>query len=157
MSLAAAAAPNPGHLKFELTAKGIRLDDAARAQADTICTLAPQGDLERGLDLVLSEDVWVTAPVDEGGSIASPFVLSGEGNHFLLARDGTPMDVRLVPQPQFYAQTTSTRPADVAASATVYGSFIAINPAAACGYSLRGVPCRFCRIGTPVAPRTPSR
>jgi hypothetical protein len=146
----AAAGPNPGYLKLELSAKGVRLDAATRAHPDVLRVPRPEVDAQQGVELILPEDVWVSAPVDEAASADSPFLLSGHGEHFTLQRNGTAVEVRLVPQPNFYRlTTTSGRPMQQVG--TTYGGFIAINPGFACGFSLRGMPCRFCRNGTGVA------
>jgi hypothetical protein len=52
-------------------------------------------------------------------------------------------DVRVVPPPRFLAKATRSgiRMRDVAA---VYGSYVAIHPAAACSMSVRGAPCAPC-------------
>ncbi len=148
MSLTAAPGPNPGYLKLELALQGVRVaDDAAAAIAPG--PEAHNGDLPRAVELVLPHDVWVSAPVN-AASESSPFLLSGRGDDCNLRRNGTPMDVRVVPQPQFYHLSTS-RGTPMWKVGRVYGGFIAINPASACGYSLRGAPCRFCRSGSGIA------
>ncbi len=148
MSLTAASDPNPGYLKLELALQGVRVADEASA------ALAPgpelyNGDLPRAVELVLPHDVWVSAPVN-AGSEPSPFLLSGRGDECNVQRDGAPLDVRVVPQPQFYNLST-TGGTPMWKVGRVYGGFIAINPASACGYSLRGAPCRFCRSGSGIA------
>jgi len=138
---------NPGYLKLELAMNGVRLDGPAHAD------LPPAewfGDAERDIELVLPDDVWVAAPVREVAAAESPFVLSGQGDHATLRRNGSQVAVRLVPQPSFYGEhTVAGRP--MWQVGMVHGNFIAINPASACSYSLRGVPCRFCRSGSGVA------
>lgn len=137
--------PNPGELKLELVMKGMRLDDAVRAQSGALIA-QPTEDIVRGIELVLPEDVWVSAPIDT----ESPYLLSGAGEHFTLQRNGSRTDVRLVPQPSFYGRVTS-RGTPMWRVGAVYGGFIAIHPAGACSYSLRGAPCRFCRNGSGIA------
>ena len=137
---------NPGYLKLELSLSGVRLDEAARAHTDVV---QPRiGDAaERFVELILPEDLWVSVAVDEGAAVDSQFVLSGAGDRFTLQRNGDQMDVRVAPQPHFYQHRTG-RGRPMAEVGRVYGGFIAINPASACGYSLRGAPCRFCRSGS---------
>jgi hypothetical protein len=152
MSAPTSLGANPGYLKLELSVKGVRLDDGLRSLFD-----ARQlgNELANSVELVLPENVCVSAPIADTSDPAlspapPPFVLSESGDRFILQRNGSQVDVKLIPQPRFYAQTTS-RGTPMWRIGTVYGSFIAINPAGACGYSLRGVPCRFCRSGTGVA------
>lgn len=143
MSVAETVSPNPGHLKLELGLKGVRLDAAVRAEHAS-------ADPGRGLELLLPEDVWVNVPIDEQAATDSPFLLSGAGDRCTLQRNGDRVPVHLVPPPHFYRLTTKAG-TPMARVGEVYGSCIAINPAAACGFSLRGAPCRFCRSGTGVA------
>ena len=148
MSTLSAPSVNPGYLKLELSVAGVRLDDALRAQADV--ARAAGSDWANGIELVLPEDVWVSAPIaDAGGDAASPFLLSGDGEHCTLRRNSSQVDVRLITPPTFYSRNTSNG-TPMGRIGTVYGSFIAINPAGACSFSLRGAPCRFCRSGTGV-------
>jgi len=103
-----------------------------------------------GIDLLLPEDVWVQAPVDERLTASSPFTLAAEGGGFQLRRDGrlppaaAPLEVRVLAPPNFYRRKTS-RGTPMDQIATVHGNFIAIDPGAACGFGSRGTPCAFCQ------------
>ena len=138
---------NPGHLKLELTARGMRLDQGVGAQADP--EHAADGESCQSIELLLPDGVSVNAPIAQGIESDSPYVLSGHGDHFTLQTNGTSVDVRVIPEPDFYRQMT-TRGLLMRRVGQVYGSFIAINPGFACGYGLRGAPCRFCRNGSGV-------
>jgi hypothetical protein len=140
---------NPGFLKLELCASGVRLDEGARARAAELCTPRLADDVAGGLDLILPDDVWVSVPVDEAGSTGSPFLLSESNDQLSLQRNGTRIDVRLVARPAFYERRTS-QGTPMWRVGRAYGSCIAVNPAAACGYSLRGAPCALCRGRTHV-------
>ncbi len=98
----------------------------------------------------------MSAPIDESVTPSSPFLLSGDGEHWSLQRDGSQVDARLVPQPHFYQRRTR-RGTPMWKLATVHGSFISVQPEAACGYSLQGSPCSFCRFGGADAPCEPER
>ena len=95
---------NPGHLKVELAARGIRLDQVLRAQTDL--RRAADDESPQGVELVLPDGVCVNAPVGEGSDI--PYLLSGTENHVRLQRNGTSVEVRMVPEPRFYGDTTSS-------------------------------------------------
>ena len=138
---------NPGHLKVELAARGMRLNETVRAHATV--ARAADDEVPRGVEMVLPDGVCVNAPVGEGTGDDSPYVLSDEGGHFTLQKNGASVDVRLVPEPHYYGRTTASG-LPMSRVGHVYGSFIAVNPAFACGYSLRGAPCRFCRTGSGV-------
>ena len=138
---------NPGHLKLELAAKGMRLDAGARLQVDS--QYAEDDESSRSIELVLPDGLSVSAPIAQDLDSDSPFVLSGYGDHFTLQTNGTAVEVRVIPEPDFYRRMT-THGLLMRRVGQVYGSFIAINPSFACGYGLRGAPCRFCRNGSGV-------
>ncbi len=135
---------HPAHWKPELAARGVRLDaSAARLGA---------GDTARPLELALLDDVRVGVPIDE----RSPFVLLADSaRHFLVRRDpggaeSARVEVRPIPRPGFYERRTS-RGTPMARIATVRGSHLLVNPSSACGFSVRGTPCRFCVEGARVS------
>jgi hypothetical protein len=127
--------------------RGVRLDDAAREHADELCAPRRVGDGIHGIELVLPDDVWVSAPIDDAPGPDTPFLVSGSGDEFVLRRDDAPVDARLVPPPTFYQRAT-TGGTPMWQVGTAYGSCIVVNSAAACGYSLHGGPCAFCLDGT---------
>ena len=137
---------NPGFLKLELSARGMRLDSSARARSGFDRVPAGARSVVRGIELVLPHDVWVSVPLEDDDAGASPFLLAGAGEQFTLRHAGPDVEVRVVAPPRFYERTTKPgRP--MWQVGAVYGNFIAVHPAASCSYSLRGVPCRFCRSG----------
>ena len=149
MSTPAAPKSNPGYLKLELALKGVRLDGPGTVYSELVRD-GQDGDVPRAIEAVLPDDVWVNVPIDEGSEPSSPFLLSGGGEEFSLRRNGRSVDIRLIPQPRFYAKVTS-RGTPMWRVGTVHGGCIAINPGSACGYSLRGTPCRFCRSGSGIS------
>jgi solute carrier family 13 (sodium-dependent dicarboxylate transporter), member 2/3/5 len=144
------ALTNPGYLKLELAARGVRLDESARANPDVRRPSPIEGGADCGVEIVLPDEVWVSAAVDAGGNGDSPFLLSGRGDQGVLRCNGSALAVRVVPSPRFYRLTTSSG-LPMHTVGTTYGGCIAINPTFACGYALRGAPCRFCRTGSGVA------
>jgi hypothetical protein len=150
MNAAAVPRPNPGHLKLELSVRGMRLAESACAHADVQRALRFSAEMDGRVELVLPEDVWVNVSIDERVAADSPFLLSSNGEQLTLQREDNCVDVRVAVPPNFCDLTTSSgRP--MLEVGTTYGNFIALNPASACGFSLRGVPCGFCRSGTPAA------
>jgi hypothetical protein len=135
---------HPAHLKPELAVRGVRLDPSVHH-------LRPP-DAVGPLELVLPDDVWVDVPVDDRHALSSPFLLLADGGRSLLVRrdaDGTEtlrLEVRAVPPARFYGRRTS-RGTPMARVATVRGSHLLVHPGAACGFSVRGAPCRFCVEG----------
>jgi hypothetical protein len=147
MTAAASSAPNPGYLKLELAVKGVRLDETARLYASGLRASPAAAERPYDIEIVLPQDVCVNVAIAEETSGDSPFLLSGQDDHFILQRNGDRVDVRLVSPPSFY-QLHTGRGRPMWQVGTVYGGFIAINAAAACGFSLSGAPCRFCRSGS---------
>jgi len=143
---------HPAYLKLELAARGLVLDPSVRVHSIPLRPTTGADAVARSLDLVLPDDVWVSAPIEDRATAGSPFRLLVDGQRFLLARcdpDGTEtlrIEVRAVPQPRFYERHT-TRGTPMWRVAAVHGSHLVINPAGACGFGLRGTPCRFCVEG----------
>ena len=135
---------HPAHLKLELAVRGARLDPSVR--------LARNGEPLRSVDLVLPDDVWVDVPVEERQAAGSPFVLVADGaRHFLVRHDAAGAEtarvaVRAVPRPRFYDRRTS-RGTPMWRVGTVAGTHLLVTPTTACGFSVRGAPCRFCVEG----------
>lgn len=144
--------PNPALLKFDLAIRGARLGPGVREHPD-IERLGPGHDyVARSLELVLPEDVWVSVPIGDRFTAASPYELRADGDVFVVDGNGARCEVRIVPPPRFYGETTrSGVPMWKVGSA--YGGYIAINPAAGCDFVPRGLACRFCDLST----RAPER
>ena len=146
---------HPAFLKLELAARGVVLDPSVRVHATSLRPTTGADAVARSLDLVLPDEVWVSAPVEERATAGSPFRLLADGERFFLARhdpDGAEtvrIEVRAVPQPRFYERRTA-RGTPMWRVAAVHGSHLVINPAGACGFGLRGSPCRFCVEGARV-------
>ena len=141
------ASDNPGYLKLELTTRGMHIDETVRAQA---APLRATDDASPGtIELALPEGVSVNVPVAPSVAGDSPYLLSAHGDHFTLQKNGSSVDVHLVPEPHFYRNRVSSG-LPMHQVGRVYGSFIAVNPSFACGFGLRGAPCRFCRTGSGV-------
>ena len=136
----------PVLMKLQAATRGIHVGLDLRDRIDALGSPQTRADGSRAIEVVLPGDIWVSAAVDSGG--ASSPLLSGSLDDSRLECDGDGMGVRVV-LPRFYQQLTSTkRPMwQVLAS---FGSFLAVNPSAACSFGIRGAPCRFCRAGTPV-------
>ncbi len=108
----------------------------------------------REIDLLLPEDVWVQAPIDERWTASSPFTLANEGGRFRLRRGAnSPLDVRVLAPPDFYRKRTA-QGAPMGRIAEVHGNFVAIDPTAGCGFGTPGLPCQFCRGIGNAAPST---
>lgn len=138
-----------GALKLRLARHGVSLDASVRTTGLTRGG-ALREYVTRSLDLVLPGNVWVSAPVDDRGTGASPFTLVGERGRFQLeyrdAAGAERLAVRALPQPRFYERRT-TRGTPMWRVATLHGNHLLVAPGGACGFSVRGTPCRFCLEG----------
>ena len=86
--------PNPGLLKFDLAIRGARLGRGVQDHPE-ITQLAEQGDyVARTLELVLPEDVWVSVPIGDRFTAASPYELSAAGNVFVVDGNAQRCEVR---------------------------------------------------------------
>lgn len=133
-------------MKLQAAARGIRVDDGLRDRIAALSSPQTRADGSRAIEILLPGQVWVTAAVDDGAP--SSLLLSGSLDAARLECDGDAMQVE-VALPRFYQQVTrAQRPMWQVVSA--FGSFLAVNPSAACSFGVRGAPCRFCRAGTPV-------
>jgi hypothetical protein len=146
---------NPGHLKLDLAAQGLRLSPSARAQEDLARALSPAMGACRGVELFLPGDLWASAPVRRDDSPGAPYTLVVEGDHHLLVRGpAEPVEVRIVPTPAFYgAQTTQGTP--MWRISRVHGGCLVIRPGSSCGFALWGGPCAFCAAGVHPGADTP--
>lgn len=142
---------NPGHLKIDLALRGARLDPSARESVEALRTLPEPDGLPNGIEMVLPDDVWASVSINGPHDASSPYVLTERDRSFVLEGDHARVEVRLVPQPDFYRSTTA-QGTPMWKVAKVYGGSLAINPAAACGYSVRGAACAFCAGGAAIPP-----
>ena len=137
----------PGRLKLDLVLRGIRIDQSV-PQHMNLLRPASHDARARTVELVLPQETWVTAPVDDTGE--APYRLAAEGSRFVVHHDeegaSETFEVRAVPPPRFYGRTTS-QGTPMRRIATVQGSHLVVHPGAACGFSVRGLPCRFCVEG----------
>lgn len=141
---------NPGRLKLDLTARGVRLSPDAAARDDLLAGWPRQNGADRKLELLLPGDLWVSAPIRESGE-GDLFTLSIDGEIHTLARgDEERTEVRVVPAPSYYAKRTSkgTPMSDVA---RVHGGCLVISPASTCGLAIWDHTCAFCRGAASVA------
>src|SRR5207253_2535940 len=104
---------HPAYLKLEVAARGVILDPSVRARTALLRPTTGADAVARSLDLVLPDDVWVSAPVEERATAGSPFRLLADGERLFLARrnpDGAEslrIEIRAVPQPRFYERHTT--------------------------------------------------
>ena len=137
--------PNPGFLKLDLAIRGARLDEAVGDDTGIFRVPSVRDYVGRSLELVLPEEVSVSVPVSERFTNGSPYVLERNGSGFRVSSENQQCEVRVVPQPRYYGETTSSG-LPMWQVGTTYGGYIAINPAAGCAFTRLGVPCHFCDL-----------
>jgi len=140
-------ATNPGLLKLDLSIRGARLDDTVGAHSEILRVPPVRNPVARTLELVLPEAVSVSVPVGEDFTEKSPYALVIDDGRTFLTGDTDPCEVRVVPVPGYYAMTTRSG-LPMWRIGSSYGPYIAINPARRCGFSRRGMSCRFCDVTT---------
>jgi len=140
-------ATNPGLLKLDLSIRGARLDRSVGDYAEILRVPPVRNPVARSLELVLPENVSVSVPVGEEFTETSPYRLAVEDGRTFLTGDSEPCEVRVVPVPRYYAQNTQSG-MPMWRIGSSYGPYIAINPASRCGFSRRGMSCRFCDVST---------
>jgi hypothetical protein len=139
--------PNPGFLKLDLAIRGARLDPELRDNPELFRVPSVRDYVTRSLEVVLPEDISVSLPLNERFTESSPYYLGVDDNGFCISTEGERRDVRIVPQPRYYARNTSSG-LPMWRIGTAYGGYIAINPASGCGFTKLGVGCRFCDVPT---------
>ena len=98
--------PNPALLKFDLAIRGARLGPGVREHPDIAPAAEGHDYAARSLELVLAEDVWVTVPIGDRFTAASPYELRAAGDTFVVDGHGHRDEVRIVPPPRFYGEST---------------------------------------------------
>jgi hypothetical protein len=143
---------NPGLLKFDLASRGARLGAGVHDHPDIAQVVAGNSQVAQSLEIVLPEDVWVSVPIGDGFTGASPYELRAAGDSFVVDGNGQRDEVRIVPPPHFYAEKTRSG-MPMSHIGTAYGGYVAISPAAACSALPQELSCRFCDL----AARAPGR
>ena len=141
---------NPGLLKLELMRQGIKVRGELRHKQ----SVKPAFGVDNGLDLILPESTWVTAPFAATIGQESPFTLSTEGKKGLLSWDGSslpPVKVECVPPSPFIGvQTSSGIP--LLSFGACHGNFLALSPIGECKLLGAKDQCLFCSLPTQALP-----
>jgi hypothetical protein len=135
--------PNPSLLKLNLAMHGVQLDGSLPSDLRQVPW--PPESVAPSIELVLPEEVLIRVPIEESFTRASPYRLVSADQRLWIANNGERSEVRLIPQPAYYAKTTVSG-TPMWRIGTVSGGHVAINPGVACGSTRLGTPCRFCDI-----------
>ncbi|MBZ5640983.1 MAG: hypothetical protein LAO51_19770 [Acidobacteriia bacterium] len=142
---------NPGLLKLDLYCRGIRMDDPSVVEGHGgRKILRTRAGLGSGLEAILPGGLWTNIPVMEDFAASSPYTLRFRDERFWIDRDGKgPVaEIRLSPQPPWYARKTRTgKP--MTRIGSLQGTYLGIYPAKVCEYWLADPKeqCRFCSVG----------
>jgi hypothetical protein len=139
--------PNPGFLKLDLAIRGARLDPELRDNPELFRVPSVRDYVTRSLEVVLPEDISVSLPLNERFTESSPYFLGLDDDGFCISNGEDRRDVRIVPQPRYYARNTRSG-LPMWRVGTAYGGYIAINPATGCGFTKLGASCDFCDVPT---------
>lgn len=142
---------NPGFLKLELSAKGVRLSRELIEGKDLKAAFLARAGIGGGIDIILPDDVWVNAPVREAFTKESPYSLHKINGAFFLEKDGERIEVGVIPPPAFYEKKTSEG-TPFAQVGTVHGGYLTITPIAACDFFPKEESCRFCSANFVMGP-----
>ncbi|GBD26160.1 hypothetical protein HRbin30_01490 [bacterium HR30] len=139
--------PEVASLKLSLLLHGVKLDASVEARVRREGHWLTVGTDQRRLELQLP-DATIVAPlvVTNSGPDSTWMLLASDGE-LLMQRGQVRHSVFLVPPPSFYEERTSSgrRLGDFA---QVLGDVLVLGGAQACGYSVSGSACRFCRVGS---------
>lgn len=149
---------HPGLLKLALAHRGVALDPESAPHPEIAHVLARPADPLtattgrlaglRYLDLVLPDDLHARVPVNTTPGQGPRYLLRAQGGRTTVIAENeappTEYEVRVPPPPRFYERTTS-RGQPMHRVATIVGTRVLVDPAAACGVGLRGRPCAACQ------------
>lgn len=97
-------------LKFQIMSKGVRIDEKVRAEIgrEIKDTVSMRSGLSSGLDMILPDNIWVNAPINEWFVNQSGLELRQNRNRFVLRENGQVItEVKLLPRPAYYDRYTS--------------------------------------------------
>lgn len=97
-------------LKFQIMSKGVRIDEKVRAEIgrEIKDTVNMRSGLSSGLDMILPDNIWVNAPINEWFVNQSGLELRQNRNRFVLRENGQVItEVKLLPRPAYYDRYTS--------------------------------------------------
>jgi hypothetical protein len=138
---------NPGLLKLELYCLGMRLDRSCNLAEDASPILRIRGGLGSGLEAKLPGDLYINIPVEESFAKKSPYILKKENGQYVIYKDEMRIaPIRLLPEPKFYNQRTSSGRLMKRIGA-MQGTYIGIYPTRVCGFWEMKKNCRFCSVG----------
>jgi len=133
-------------LKLELLSKGLRVNlDLNSFQHKE--PLRVRTGASGGLDLSLSHDVFVNAPVNESFAKNSDLILKKTNNRFIITSDLLePFEVTLFSEPNFYKKRTSTEISMRQIGQMCTGDRLCIGLENKCYFWSTGEQCQFCSI-----------
>ena len=135
---------NPGLLKLELMARGLRL--SSRLQGEMHSPAGPSHFASaRELDLLLSEGTRATVPVDKALTRESPYLLQRVGTTYELVCEAGTVEVSITAPPHFYTHLTKSG-IPLSHFATMHGEYLALSPISECQFLGSRDRCGFCSL-----------
>jgi len=142
---------NPVRLKLELLASGIKIDEDVEKHFGKDIKQPKSiraGAGGAGIDLILTPDVWAGPQVYESYVKDSPFTLKiQDGSYVIFKDDQAICETTPVPEPTFYDQKSSDG-TPFGKIGRIQADFIAVAPSEICEFWEKGVPCKFCAMGS---------
>ncbi len=134
-------------LKVSTLVHGITLDEALEERLRREGHWLAVGTDQHRLELRLPGRIVVTPLVVNSCGRDTPWRLTATDGAWFLERGSDRHRVWLESPPSFYRQRTSSG-RRVGDFAQLFGRTLVLGGAQACGYSLSGIACRFCRVGS---------
>jgi len=137
-------------LKFKIMSRGLKIDEKIRALVGSRIkdAISMRSGLSSGLDMILPNNTWVNAPINEWFANQSELELGLEGNNFVLKRNGRwTTEVELLPRPSYYDRCTSDG-VPMRAIGSTRGDRLSIAITNSCVFwENERQRCKFCAIG----------
>lgn len=138
---------NPGRLKLELLCHGVEIDESIHVDEEARKIVRTRAGLGSGIEMILPDDLWVNAPVNEGFVKKTPYRLIKDGSNFYVAKGHTNLSrFKFAPEANFHFKKTSDG-VPMRMIGTLQGGYLAIFPSPVCGFWKMGENCKFCSTG----------
>jgi len=137
-------------LKFQIMSKGVKIDEKVRALIgkEIKDAVNMRSGLSSGLDMILPDNIWVNAPINEWFVNQSKLELRQNENSIVLT-EGTQLitEVKLLPRPAYYDRYTSDG-IPMKAIGSTRGDRLSISITNSCVF-WKDIHqrCKFCAIG----------
>lgn len=139
-----------GFLKFKILSQGLTINEEIKKNLGRSIkdTISLRSGLSSGIDIILPENIWVNAPINEWFAKESSLFLESRKSKFALVRNGKKLaNITILPRPAYYDKITSDG-IPMKKIGTMRGDRISIGINNYCIFwDNRRMRCKFCAIG----------